>query len=37
MSFNDTFFATGVLILAFLPLVLLLGKADKNVKIDAGH
>ena len=37
MSFNDTFFATGLLILAFLPLVLLLGKADKNVKVDAGH
>ena len=37
MSFNDTFFATGLLIVVFLPLVLLLGKADKNVKIDAGH
>ena len=37
MSFNDTFFATGVLILVFLPLVLLLGNADKNVKLDAGH
>jgi DHA2 family multidrug resistance protein len=37
MSFNDTFFATGVLIVAFLPLVLLLGNADKNVKVDAGH
>src|SRR5450432_3133952 len=37
MSFNDTFFATGLLILAFLPLVLLLGKADKGVKIEAGH
>ena len=37
MSFNDTFFATGLLILVFLPLVLLLGKADKNVKIEAGH
>jgi MFS transporter, DHA2 family, multidrug resistance protein len=37
MSFNDTFFATGLLIVVFLPLVLLLGKADKNVKIEAGH
>ena len=37
MSFNDTFFATGLLILVFLPLVLLLGKADKGVKIEAGH
>jgi len=37
MSFNDTFWATGVLILVFLPLVLLLGKVDKNVKVEAGH
>jgi len=37
MSFNDTFWATGVLILAFLPLVLLLGKVDKNIKVEAGH
>ncbi len=37
MSFNDTFFVTGAVILLFLPLVLLLGKADKNVKVEAGH
>ncbi len=37
MSFNDTFWATGILILAFLPLVLLLGKVDKNVKVEAAH
>jgi len=37
MSFNDTFFATGAVILVFLPLVLLLGKVDKGVKVDAGH
>jgi DHA2 family multidrug resistance protein len=37
MSFNDTFFATGVLIVLFLPLVLLLGKAEKGATIDAGH
>jgi DHA2 family multidrug resistance protein len=37
MSFNDSFFATGVLIVVFMPLVLLLGKVDKNVKVDAGH
>jgi DHA2 family multidrug resistance protein len=37
MSFNDTFWATGVLILVFLPLVLLLGKVDKDVKVEAGH
>ena len=37
MAFNDTFWATGVLILVFLPLVLLLGSVDKDVKVDAGH
>src|SRR5450432_3085548 len=37
MAFNDTFWATGVLILVFLPLVLLLGKVDKAVKVEAGH
>jgi DHA2 family multidrug resistance protein len=37
MAFNDTFWATGVLILVFLPLVLLLGKVDTCVKVDAGH
>jgi DHA2 family multidrug resistance protein len=37
MAFNDTFWATGVLILVFLPLVLLLGKVDKDVKVEAGH
>jgi DHA2 family multidrug resistance protein len=37
MSFNDTFYATGALIVVFLPLVFLLGKADQNVKVEAGH
>jgi len=37
MSFNDTFWATAVLILVTLPLVVLLGKPDRGVKIDAGH
>ena len=37
MSFNDTFWATGAVIVVFLPLVLLLGKVDKNVKVEAGH
>jgi len=37
MSFNDTFFAVGAVIVLFLPLVLLLGKVDKNVKVDAAH
>jgi len=37
MAFNDTFFVTSAVIVVFLPLVLLLGKVDKNVKVDAGH
>ncbi|HEY4102348.1 MAG TPA: DHA2 family efflux MFS transporter permease subunit [Polyangiaceae bacterium] len=37
MSFNDTFWATGVLILVFLPLVFLLGNPEKGVKVEAGH
>ncbi len=37
MAFNDTFYAVAAVIVLFLPLVLLLGNADKNVKIDAGH
>jgi len=38
MSFGDTFWATAVLILATLPLVLLLGKPSKGRSaIDAGH
>ena len=37
MSFNDTFWASGEVIVVFLPLVLLLGKVDKNVKVEAGH
>ncbi len=36
MSFNDSFFATAVLILATLPLVFLLGKGGKG-PVDAGH
>jgi DHA2 family multidrug resistance protein len=36
MSFNDSFFATAVLILATLPLVLLLGKGGKG-PVEAGH
>ena len=37
MAFGDTFWATAALILGTLPLVLLLGKPDRNVKVDAGH
>jgi DHA2 family multidrug resistance protein len=37
LSFGDTFFATAVLIVCSLPLVLLLGKAGKGQKVDAGH
>lgn len=36
MSFNDTFYATAVLIVASLPLVFLLGKGAKG-PVDAGH
>jgi DHA2 family multidrug resistance protein len=37
MSFNDTFWATAALIVVSLPLVLLLGKAERGAKFDAGH
>lgn len=34
MSFGDTFWATGALIIATLPLVLLLGKSSGEVQMD---
>lgn len=37
MSFGDTFWAVAALVLCSLPLVLLLGKPQKGVKVDAGH
>jgi DHA2 family multidrug resistance protein len=37
MSFGDTFWATALLVLGTLPLVLLLGKPDRGAKVDAGH
>jgi DHA2 family multidrug resistance protein len=37
LSFGDTFWATAVLIVGSLPLVLLLGKAARGAKVDAGH
>jgi DHA2 family multidrug resistance protein len=37
MSFGDTFWATAMLVVAILPLVLLLGKPDKSIKVEAGH
>jgi DHA2 family multidrug resistance protein len=37
MSFADTFWAVGMLVLACLPLVLLLGKARRDGPLDAGH
>jgi DHA2 family multidrug resistance protein len=37
LSFGDTFWATAMLIFASLPLILLLGKPVKGVKVDAGH
>jgi DHA2 family multidrug resistance protein len=37
LSFGDTFWATAVLVVAILPLVMLLGKPEKGVKVEAGH
>jgi len=37
LSFGDTFWATAILILVSLPLVLLLGKAAAGSKVDMGH
>ncbi len=37
LSFGDTFWATAVLIMCSLPLVLLLGKASDGAKTEAGH
>jgi DHA2 family multidrug resistance protein len=37
MSFGDTFWATAVLVVAILPLVFLLGKPEKGIKVEAGH
>ncbi|MFO0590312.1 MAG: DHA2 family efflux MFS transporter permease subunit [Polyangiaceae bacterium] len=37
MSFGDTFWATAALVFLSLPLVMLLGKPKKGVKMGAGH
>jgi DHA2 family multidrug resistance protein len=37
LSFGDTFFATAMLIVCSLPLVMLLGKAAKGQKVESGH
>jgi DHA2 family multidrug resistance protein len=37
LSFNDTFWATAVLIVVSLPLVLLLGKPAQGMSASAGH
>ena len=37
MSFNDTFWATGALILLLLPLLFFFQKPQEGVQIDAGH
>ncbi len=37
LSFGDTFWATSALILCALPLVFLLGKPAKGVKVEAAH
>jgi DHA2 family multidrug resistance protein len=37
LSFADTFWATATLILCCLPLVFLLGKPARGVKVELGH
>ena len=37
LSFGDTFWATAVLVLLTLPLVLLLGKPPKGAAVSSGH
>ena len=37
LSFGDTFWATAALVVVSLPLVLLLGKPPKGMKVSAGH
>jgi MFS transporter, DHA2 family, multidrug resistance protein len=37
LSFADTFWAVAALVLVCLPLVLLLGRPAKGVKVDMGH
>ncbi|WP_437284116.1 DHA2 family efflux MFS transporter permease subunit [Sorangium sp. So ce406] len=37
MSFADTFWLAGVIIVLFLPLVMLLGKPQRGAKVEAGH
>jgi DHA2 family multidrug resistance protein len=37
ISFGDCFWATSILVACTIPLVFLLGKPDKGVKVDAGH
>lgn len=37
ISFGDCFWATSVLVACTIPLVFVLGKPAKGVKIDAGH
>jgi DHA2 family multidrug resistance protein len=37
MSFNDTFWATGLLVVLSVPLILLLGKPREWATVDLGH
>jgi DHA2 family multidrug resistance protein len=37
LSFNDTFWVIAVLVLAFLPLVFLLGKPQQNAAVSEAH
>jgi DHA2 family multidrug resistance protein len=37
MSFNDTFWATGLLVVLSVPLIFLLGKPREGATLDMGH
>jgi DHA2 family multidrug resistance protein len=37
MSFNDTFWATGLLVVLSVPLILLLGKPREGAELELGH
>ena len=37
LSFSDTFWATAVLVICSLPLVLLLGKPNKGAAVAMDH
>jgi DHA2 family multidrug resistance protein len=37
MAFNDSFYLTGILVLATLPLIVLLGRPQRGAAISGGH